>query len=140
VDGYQRLSEILKSLGHPARLQIIEVLGVEKVACVCHLEHVLGFRQPYISQQLARLKEAGLIEAKREGLNVFYSLSPEISPAMIERLKHMAIETSKEGENLKFERKQKRHASCPCPKCREKHSIPPTFLNAIKEKIMGMGR
>jgi len=140
MDGYQRLSDILKSLGHPARLQILEVLSVEQVVCVCHPEHVLGFRQAYISQQLARLKSAGLIESKREGLNVFYSLSHEISPAIIERLKQMAIELTKEGENLKFERKQEKRTSCICPKCRETRSQSTTFLSVIKEKFIGLGR
>jgi DNA-binding transcriptional ArsR family regulator len=44
---------------------------------VCHLEAVLGFRQAYISQQLAVLREGGIIQDRREGWNVFYRVSDD---------------------------------------------------------------
>lgn len=64
---------ILKALTHPARIAILEILrGGEH--CVCHMSAYLGFRQAYISQQLSVLREAGLIQDRREGWNVYYSV------------------------------------------------------------------
>ena len=65
-----------KALAHPVRLQILDMLRDGEV-CVCHMEKVLNKRQAYISQQLMRLREAGLVEDRREGMNVYYRLGPE---------------------------------------------------------------
>ena len=75
---YQAEAKIFKMLMHPARLAIFELLrsGEE---CVCHMEAVLGYRQAYISQHLAVMKEAGLVEDRKEGWNSFYRvLQPEL--------------------------------------------------------------
>ena len=73
MDPYQKQSSILKALAHPARLQILDALRAGP-QCVCHLEALLGLRQAYVSQQLARLREAGLVVDSKEGLNVFYQV------------------------------------------------------------------
>jgi DNA-binding transcriptional ArsR family regulator len=141
MDGYNRMAEILKSLGHPIRLRIIEILGEEGEACVCHLEHVLGLRQAYISQQLARLREIGVVENRRNGLNIFYSLKGEKPLLCVVNLKEMAVDISRSGDVLKFGRvRKKTRGSCPCPICSEKRSSYSTFLTALKERIIGSGR
>jgi len=55
-------AEIFKLLSHPCRLAILYTLrsGEE---CVCHMEATLGYRQAYLSQQLAVLRQAGIIQA-----------------------------------------------------------------------------
>jgi DNA-binding transcriptional ArsR family regulator len=141
MDGYNRTAEILKSLGHPIRLQIIEILSEEGEVCVCHLEHLLGLRQAYISQQLSQLREAGLVENRREGLNIFYSLKSEKTPSCLRNLKEMAEDIPRKGEVLKFDRSWKKtRGSCPCPRCQEKPSGHTTFLATLKERIIGTGR
>jgi DNA-binding transcriptional ArsR family regulator len=141
MDGYRRVVEVLKSLGHPIRLQIMEILGEEGEVCVCHLEHVLGLRQAYISQQLARLREAGLIENRRDGLNIFYSLKNDESIVCLEDLKEMVAAISRDGGKLKFERSRKKTgASCPCPSCREKRLASSTFLTTLRERIISIRR
>jgi DNA-binding transcriptional ArsR family regulator len=67
MNGYLKMSGLLKALGHPVRLRILQELRQQE-ACVCHLEAVLRQRQAYISQQLMRLREAGLVEDRREGM------------------------------------------------------------------------
>jgi ArsR family transcriptional regulator len=62
-----------KALAHPVRLQILAILR-QGEACVCHLEALLQKRQAYISQQLAVLREAGLVTERKEGLFAYYSL------------------------------------------------------------------
>lgn len=69
----KRQSEILKALGHPVRLQIIQALA-ECPWCVCKLASELGVRQPYLSQQLAYLRRAGVVSATKDGLRVEYTV------------------------------------------------------------------
>ena len=71
-------SGFLKALAHEARLTILCLL-IEGEKSVTEIEETLRLRQPAISQQLARLRTDGLVETRREGKNIFYSLArPEI--------------------------------------------------------------
>ena len=78
VASAQQASSFLKALGHEARLLILCLL-IEEEKSVTEIEQILSLRQPAISQQLARLRAEGLVETRREGKNVFYSLArPEV--------------------------------------------------------------
>jgi DNA-binding transcriptional ArsR family regulator len=73
--GSEEIVEALfKAVSHPARLAILEELRRGE-CCVCHLEALLGSRQAYISQQLAVLRDAGLISDRRDGWNVYYRVN-----------------------------------------------------------------
>jgi DNA-binding transcriptional ArsR family regulator len=76
-------ADLLKALAHPARLGILNVLREDGDCLVCHLENRLGLRQAYLSLQLARLRMAGLVEDRREGLNEFYVIAhPKLDPLL----------------------------------------------------------
>lgn len=102
---------LLKALASLARQKILVLLRNGE-HCVCHLEAHLGYRQAYLSQQLRVLKDAGLIEDRREGWNVYYRvLDPKIFDVLDQVLAlsgqaPIEIETPKEG--------------CPCPQCNAK--------------------
>lgn len=66
-------ARLLRTLSHPGRLEILAVLGKGE-ACVCHLAAALGRSQPYVSQQLAILRAAGLITSRRQGTFTYYAL------------------------------------------------------------------
>jgi DNA-binding transcriptional ArsR family regulator len=71
-------SEFLKALSHEARLVILCLL-VEGEKSVSEIEQLLSLRQPAVSQQLARLRSDKLLETRRDGKNVYYSLArPEV--------------------------------------------------------------
>ena len=75
---YDLQIQIFKVLTHPARLAILEILR-DGEHCVCHMEAYLGYRQAYISQQLAVLRKAGLILDRRDGWNIYYRvINPQI--------------------------------------------------------------
>jgi ArsR family transcriptional regulator len=66
-------AEILKVLGHPIRLKIVAGLCSQE----CNVKHIwecLGLPQATVSQHLALLKNKGVIEGKREGVEVHYSV------------------------------------------------------------------
>lgn len=73
-DPFIQQANYFKALAHPVRLQILTILR-QGEACVCHVEAILHKRQAYISQQLAVLREAGLLTERKEGLFVYYSLA-----------------------------------------------------------------
>jgi DNA-binding transcriptional ArsR family regulator len=78
ISSAQEASAFLKALAHEARLLILCLL-IDKEKSVTEIEETLTLRQPAISQQLARLRADRLVETRREGKNVFYSLArPEV--------------------------------------------------------------
>lgn len=102
---YEEVAARFKALAHPVRLQIVDMLR-QGDACVCHMETALGRRQAYISQQLMVLREAGLVEARKEGLQVFYRLSDHVT----EDLLNTALGPIKEGQQPVL-------PGCSCPHC-----------------------
>ncbi len=65
---------VLSLLGSVVRLKIIYLFLKFERMCVCDLSDVLEMNQSPISQHLRKLKDAGLLENKREGLTIFYSI------------------------------------------------------------------
>lgn len=68
-----QLIKVFKALGEPTRFKIIKILSLQSM-CVCELREVLDMLQPRISQHLKILKDAGLVEERREGYFSYYSL------------------------------------------------------------------
>ena len=69
--NYEKVSQVLKALGHPARLRI--VAGLLKDECnVAQIQKVLGLPQSTISQHLRILKDVGIIKGRREGTRTCY--------------------------------------------------------------------
>jgi ArsR family transcriptional regulator len=68
------ISTLFQILSVPPRLDILLAIG-EREACVCHLEAALGYRQAYISQHLMALREASLLETRRDGRFIYYRLA-----------------------------------------------------------------
>lgn len=78
IANAQEASEFLKVLSHEARLVILCLL-VEGEKSVAEIEEILSLRQPAVSQQLARLRADDLVETRRDGKNIYYSLArPEV--------------------------------------------------------------
>lgn len=67
-------SEFLKALSHEVRLLILCFL-FDGEKSVGEIEKLLKLRQPAVSQQLARLRADGLVDARRDGKNIYYSLA-----------------------------------------------------------------
>jgi len=69
-------AQMLKALGHPTRLAMVEILGADGEKCVCELADLAGGGdRTTISKHLAVLKAAGLVSDRKEGLKVFYRLN-----------------------------------------------------------------
>lgn len=70
----EQLSRIFRAISTPARIRILAAIGVGET-CVCHLEALLDLRQAYISQQLMEMRDAGLVDTRRDGRYIFYRLT-----------------------------------------------------------------
>jgi DNA-binding transcriptional ArsR family regulator len=69
----QKAEKLLKLLSHKHRLLILCLL-LEGEKTVFELEQVLNLRQPAISQHLSRLRLEDIVETRRDGKNIYYSL------------------------------------------------------------------
>ena len=69
----ERLSEVFKLLGDITRTQILWVLDKNEM-CVCDIANVLNMTKSSISHQLAILRNAGIVNFRREGKEVYYRL------------------------------------------------------------------
>jgi DNA-binding transcriptional ArsR family regulator len=110
VQRYARLAELFKLLAHPERLRILDVLR-RAPECVCHLEALLQKSQPYVSQQLRLLRQAGAIVDEKRGNNVYYRLVDEQLAEWLDVVLGPAVEPD---PDLSF---YKAAIPCACPKC-----------------------
>lgn len=76
LDNAAEAADFLKKVANPNRLMIVCAL-VDGERSVRDLEDTLGIRQPGLSQQIAELREAGLIAGRKESKSVFYRLADE---------------------------------------------------------------
>jgi DNA-binding transcriptional ArsR family regulator len=76
---YQLKAEFFKTLGHPARIRVLELLS-ERDHTVAEMLPEVGIEPAHLSQQLAVLRRANLVAARKEGSSVRYSLtSPHVA-------------------------------------------------------------
>lgn len=76
---YQVKAEFFKTLGHPARIRVLELLS-EREHSVAEMLPDVGIEATNLSQQLAVLRRSGLVETRKHGSTVIYSLtSPEVA-------------------------------------------------------------
>jgi len=71
-----RIAEVLKAMADPTRLKILHSLHNGE-RCVSDILQVVGGSQANVSKHLSVLKRAGLVDCRREGLNVFYRIVDE---------------------------------------------------------------
>lgn len=72
-DSAAQACALLKVLSHPGRLTLLCKL-CERECCVSDLEAETGIRQPTLSQQLGVLREEGMVQTRRQGKQIYYSV------------------------------------------------------------------
>lgn len=76
---YQLKAEFFKTLGHPVRIRVLELLSRREHA-VSEMLAEIGIEAAHLSQQLAVLRRANLVVPRREGSAVYYSLTnPQVA-------------------------------------------------------------
>ena len=107
------LSRIFRVISTPVRFQILVVIGKGE-ACVCHIESLLDLCQAYISQQLMEMRDANLVETRREGRYIFYRLKePQFLDLLVDISKLFGIPTIEMEDLLNTDLL----SQCCCPNC-----------------------
>ncbi|MBC7264461.1 MAG: helix-turn-helix transcriptional regulator [Chloroflexi bacterium] len=118
---FDREARFYSALAHPVRLQILDIL-TQGEACVCHLVAVLQQRQAYVSQQLAILKEAGLVADRKVGLYVYYHLADTDIVRVLREVRLRLATASGEESLLQIRLPARAELNCSCPECRAERS------------------
>jgi DNA-binding transcriptional ArsR family regulator len=90
------LSNILALAGNEVRLKIVYLLEEEKELCPCDLADILGMSVPAISQHLRKLKDGNIVETRKEGQTIYYSLTQENLKILKPFFKHINVQTQKQ--------------------------------------------
>lgn len=76
---YQLKADFFKTLGHPARIRVLELLS-EREHSVTEMLPEVGIEPAHLSQQLAVLRRANLVTTRKAGSTVYYALaSPHVA-------------------------------------------------------------
>jgi DNA-binding transcriptional ArsR family regulator len=76
---YQMKADFFKTLGHPIRIRVLELLS-QREHSVAEMLGEIGIEAANLSQQLSILRRAGLVTARREGLSVTYAITtPDVA-------------------------------------------------------------
>jgi ArsR family transcriptional regulator len=81
IKDLDALTSVYAALADPTRLRILSLLGDEEI-CVCHIHASLDVPQPTASRHLAYLRNAGLVEARRDGVWMHYRLARIDNPVV----------------------------------------------------------
>jgi ArsR family transcriptional regulator len=113
VKDIRNTSKILRVMGQPDRLQILLAIGKGE-ACVCHLKAVLKKRQAFISQHLMAMRDAKILETRRDGRFIYYQVRDKEIFNLIQLTGKLA--NIQEVDLLPAEPGEK-VSGCECPKC-----------------------
>jgi ArsR family transcriptional regulator len=77
VERIERVAEVLKAIAHPVRLQILDVLREHEKLSVSDIQQALSIQteQSLLSHHLIKMKDKGVLNCEKRGMNVMYSLS-----------------------------------------------------------------
>jgi len=109
----EQIATPLSTIASPQRVAILLLIGRGE-ACVCHLEAALGWRQAYISQHLMALRKADILQDRREGRYIFYSLK---DASILDLITASATQSGLSAENVSALINTKMNPSCECPQC-----------------------
>ena len=76
-------ADLFRALGHAGRIRILEALQQHGALTVGEIQQLLGIEAPNVSQLLATMRSRGLVDVRREGTHMWYSVA---DPAVFELL------------------------------------------------------
>ena len=86
--------KLLHALGEETRIKIVQSL-IDKEQCACSIYPIIGKAQSTVSQHLRILEEAGIIESRREGVNIWYKIKSQETIKILDILKINKIKINK---------------------------------------------
>jgi DNA-binding transcriptional ArsR family regulator len=96
---YEKQAEILKALAHPVRIAILDFLK-DGEQCVCHIAEFVGSERSNVSKHLSILVSCGVLESRKEGLNMIYSLKAKCIMEFFHCITNCLKQEAKDSEKL----------------------------------------
>ncbi len=96
---YQVKADFFKTLGHPARIRILEVLR-DGECSVAELLPEVGLEASHLSQQLGIMRRARILQSRKEGTSVIYTVTDPRLFDLLEVAKSILTTTLAESEQL----------------------------------------
>lgn len=93
--AFSQLGNLLALAGNEVRLKILFLLEKENELCPCDLSDILEMSIPAISQHLRKMKDGNLLQTRRSGQTIYYSLKAEQLALLRPFFKHIVNEKSK---------------------------------------------
>ena len=93
--SFSQLSSILALAGNEVRLKILYLVEEEGESCPCDISDILGMTIPAVSQHLRKLKDGNVVETRKEGQTIYYSLTQENLKILKPFFKHINQQTEK---------------------------------------------
>ncbi|MFD2588968.1 ArsR/SmtB family transcription factor [Croceitalea marina] len=93
--AFSQLSGLLALAGNEVRLKILFLLEEENELYPCDLSDILGMSIPAVSQHLRKMKDGNIVQTRRSGQTIFYSLKPEHLEILKPFFKHISKQSLK---------------------------------------------
>ncbi len=93
--SFGSLSGVLALAGNEVRLKIIYLLEEERELCPCDLADILGMSIPAVSQHLRKLKDGNIVQTRKEGQTIYYTLTHENLKILKPFFRHINVQTQK---------------------------------------------
>ena len=93
--SFQCLSSVLVLVGNEVRLQIVYLLREEKELCPCDLADILGMSVPAVSQHIRKLKDGNIVEQRKSGQTIYYSLVRQNLNILNPLFEHITVNSQK---------------------------------------------
>ena len=97
---YEMRAHILKALAHPSRLIIVDVLNERGEVCACDLMEIVGSDQSTVWKHLSILKQAGIVDDRKEGKRSIYRLLRPCVMNFFECVEQVMEENLKERQQI----------------------------------------
>lgn len=82
---------VLKAMAHPTRIYIVDLVHREGPHCVCELTERIGADTSTVSRHLSVLKNAGVLQDRKEGTTVYYSMACDCIGHFMDGLENILV-------------------------------------------------
>ena len=96
---FERQAEVAQAIGHPLRLAIVDFLK-DGEQCVCDIAGHIGSERSNVSRHLSLMVRAGVLEHRKDGLKVIYSLKCPCILEFFSCIGRVLKQQAKENERL----------------------------------------
>ena len=135
IDALANMEDLYMALADKTRLRLLNLMRHNEV-CVCFFTEVLGDSQPKISRHLAYLRNAGLVEARRDGKWMHYSIVwPRDEGAL--RALNAALDWLEEVEGARLDLEKYETVCCTPELLVQIARTPIDFLDTAKSEVSG---